>query len=83
MFISISYVPGMCFGTIPSNGQTSLRGFAKTKFQKTEFTMEVGGRVQVSRICFGKSSQNSSKPVLIFGVVYHVYSVCIILFIHC
>ena len=27
---------------------------------------------------FGKSSQNSSKPELYFGVVYYVYSVCII-----
>ena len=40
--------------------------------------MEVGGWVQVSPgIFFRKSSQNSSKSVLIIcGVVYHMYSVC-------
>ena len=52
MFISISYVPGMCFGTIPSNGHTSLRGFAKKKIPKIRvyYGGAVGGRVQVSRI---------------------------------
>ena len=40
----------------------------KTKFQKSEITMEVGGLVQVSLGTFfvGKSSQNSPKPVVIF-----------------
>ena len=59
----------------------SLRGFAKNFFfQKSEITMEVGGWVQVSRIFLcGKLSQNSPEPVLIFGVVYHVYSVCTLL----
>ena len=45
------------------------KGLCKEKkFQKSEITMEVGGWVQVSlRIFFfGKSSQNSPKPVLIF-----------------
>ena len=43
--------------------------------KKSELTMEDGGWVQVSRgifVCFGKSSQN-----IYFGVVCHVYSVCI------
>ena len=44
------------------------KGHGKEK--KIEITMEVGGRVQVSLgifvFCFGKSSQNSPKPVLIF-----------------
>ena len=36
--------------------------------KKSEITMEVGGWVQVSLgIFLGKSSQNSSKPVQIFG----------------
>ena len=44
-----------------------LRGFAKKT--KCEITMEVGRWVQVSLgifYFFGKSSQNSPKPVLIF-----------------
>ena len=48
-----------------SNG---LKGLCKEKkFQKSEITLEVGGWVQVSLGIFfgGKSSQNSSKPVLI------------------
>ena len=54
------------FGTL-----VLLRGFAnKHKFQKSEITMEVGGGgggVQVSiGIFFGKSSQYSYKPELIF-----------------
>ena len=44
-----------------------VRGFGKKeKIHKSEFTMEVGGWVQVSLgivCCFGKSSHNSSKPV--------------------
>ena len=39
------------------------------KEKKHEITMEVGGWVQVSLgilFCFGKSSQNSPKPVLIY-----------------
>ena len=39
----------------------------KKKFKKSEITMEVGGWVRVSpEFFFGKSSQNSPKPVLIF-----------------
>ena len=54
----------------------SLRGFANFFFKISEFTMEVGGWVQVSLGIFvvvvvvvvvvGKSPYNSSKPVLIF-----------------
>ena len=48
-----------------------LRGFAKfnKKFKKSEITVGVCGWVQVSFgiwIFCGKSSQNSSKPILIF-----------------
>ena len=46
-----------------------LRGFAKKKkFRKSDITMEVGAWVQVSLgfLFCGKSSQNSSKQVLIF-----------------
>ena len=54
----------------PEGGLNGVRGFAKkTKFQKSEITREVGGWVQVSLgiFClFGKPSQNSPKPVLIF-----------------
>ena len=43
------------------------KGLCKEKLKKSEFTMEVGGWVQVSlKFLCGKSSQNSSKPVLIF-----------------
>ena len=40
----------------------------KKKLQKSEITMEVGGWVGpgLTRFFFGKSSQNSPKPVLIF-----------------
>ena len=60
-----------------------VSGFAKNFFlQKSEFTMEVGGWVgpDLTRNFFLKSSQNCSKPVLIFWstwyVVYNVYAVC-------
>ena len=51
----------------------------RKKFQKSENIMEVGGWVQVSlRIFFW---ENHPKIALnqyrYFGVVYHVYSVCI------
>ena len=36
----------------------------KSKIQKSEFSLEVGGWISLG-IFFGKSSQNSSKPVLI------------------
>ena len=38
----------------------------KEKIQQSEFTLEVGGWVQVSFGIFFKSSQNSSKPGLVF-----------------
>ena len=42
--------------------------------------MEVGGWVQVS-LGIGKSSQNSSKPVLIFwSSIPYMYSVCIYIY---
>ena len=44
-----------------------LRAFAKKKFKKSEITMEVdGSRSYSDFVCFGKSSQNIPKPVLIF-----------------
>ena len=48
---------------------TTFGGSAKRKnSKKSEITMEVGGWVQVSLefFFFGKSSQNSPKPVVIF-----------------
>ena len=49
----------------PVKNCTKVRGSAKNFF--SENTMEVGGWVQVSiGIFFGKSSQNSPKPVVIF-----------------
>ena len=56
-----------------------IRGFAKrNKFQKSEFTMEVGGWVQVSLgfLC-GKYPKTALKQYWHFGLVYHAYSVCI------
>ena len=57
----------------------TFRGFAmKTKFKKSEFTMEVGGWVQVSLGFFffgGISTQNWSKPVMIFWSMF-VYVHC-------
>ena len=39
----------------------------RKKFQKSEITMELSGWVQVySELFLGKSSKNSSKPVLVF-----------------
>ena len=59
----------------------TLRGFAKKeKFQKFEVIMEVGGWVQVS-LGFFFFVENCPKIAInqywYFGVVYHVYSVCI------
>ena len=46
---------------------TPLRGCGtKKKLKKSDITMEVGGWVQSYSDFFFKSSQNSSKPVLIF-----------------
>ena len=65
-------------------GPHRLRGFAnKTKFQKSEITMEVGGWVGQGltlKFFFGKSSQNSSKPVLIF---WSSIPCVLCLYIHC
>ena len=51
----------------------------KRKFQKSEITMEVGGWVQVSLGIF--VVEDHPKIALnqysYFGVVYHMYSVCI------
>ena len=63
-------------------------GFAKKKIQKSEFTMEVGGLVQVSPGIFlcGKSSQNCYKPVLIFWSIRGVFGVnvySVYKYIHC
>ena len=44
----------------------SAKGLCKEKIQQSEFTLEVGGWVQVSFGFFFKSSQNSSKPGLVF-----------------
>ena len=53
--------------TEPKSILLNLRGFAKkTKFQKSEFTMEVGEWSHPEFFFFSKSSQNSSKPVLVF-----------------
>ena len=52
-------------------------GFAKKKFQKSEITMEVGGKVSLGIFVF--VLENRPKIALnqywYFGVVYHVYSV--------
>ena len=47
---------------------TLLSGLQSKKFQKSELTIEVGGgsRSHLEYSFFGKSSQNSPKPVLIF-----------------
>ena len=63
-----------------------VRGFAKEKNSKNPRLLWkwVGGSRSHSEFCnfFGKSSQNSPKPVLISLssiVKYHVYSVCTLL----
>ena len=49
------------------------------KFQKSEITMEVGGWVQVSLGIFFLENHPKIPPnqYRYFGVVYHMYSVCI------
>ena len=46
---------------------------SKTKFKKSELTMEVGGWVH-SDFVFEKSSQNRPKPGLIFWNVFCLYN---------
>ena len=53
----------------------------RKKFKKSEFSMEMGGWVQVSLgIFLGKSSQNSSKQVMIF---WSSIQCVLCLYIHC
>ena len=58
----------VCSKRLPTTA--GVKGFAKKdKFQISDFSMEVGGWVQVSlgfSFSFEKSSQNSPEPVLIF-----------------
>ena len=59
--------------------RTPIRGCAKTKnSKKSEIIMEVGGWVQIS---LGIFLENHPKIALnqyrYFGVVHHMYSVCI------
>ena len=61
--------------------QLYVRGLAKKRNSKNPILLwkwVAGSRSHSEFLFFGKSSQNSPKPVLInYFVVYHVYSVCI------
>ena len=60
---------------------TRLRGFAKKKFQKIRDYYGSGWEGPgLTRIFFGKSSQNSPKPVLIF---WSSIPCVFCLYIHC
>ena len=56
----------------------SLRGCAKKKtFQKSEITMEVGVQVSLGIFCVENHPKTALNQYRHFGVVYHMYSVCI------
>ena len=69
----------LLFSALVSDNVICVGTVQRKKIETSEITMEAGGWVQVSHGFFLENHPKIAllKPVLICGVVYHMYSVCI------